>query len=57
MKHWKRSESWNLSEILIIQQVINDPEGIRNTIVLFITNDKFDSVFNVLPQGYQVPAQ
>ena len=38
-------------------QVIDNPEDIESTIILVITIEKFDSVFNVLPQGYQVPAQ
>ena len=37
--------------------MINNLEDIGNTIILVISIDKFDSVFNVLPQGYQVPAQ
>ena len=38
-------------------QEIDNPEDIGSTIILVITIEKFDSVFDVLPQGYQVPAQ
>ena len=43
--------------LLNTPQVIDNPEDIESTIILVITIEKFDSVFDVLPQGYQVPAQ